>query len=82
MIVYREQDYDHRSREKALALARFLWWATHDGQHDNARLNYAPLSALATRKAEAILLGMTFRGKRLLAPEAASQAIQPARRGN
>src|SRR5579871_4243017 len=27
---------------KALALARFLWWATHDGQAVNRSLNFAP----------------------------------------
>ena len=34
---------DTKKREDGLALARFLWWATHEGQKLGPPLKYVPL---------------------------------------
>lgn len=66
LIIFKEQSYNHRSREKAEQLARFLWWTVHEGQHyTNHELLYAPLPGGAVRKAEAVILSMGFDKKPL-----------------
>ncbi len=67
LLVYREQAYDGRSRERAAALAELLWWAIHDGQALNEELLYAPLPGNAVLKAEKLLRSLTYDGARLLA---------------
>ncbi len=47
---------------KGRTLASFLWWAIHDGQQDGAALDYASLSADATKKAEAEILQLQCSG--------------------
>src|ERR1700761_9432559 len=42
-LIYKEQDYDGRSKEKATALLKLLWWNIHEGQKFCEALNYAPL---------------------------------------
>ncbi len=59
---------------KGLALARFLWWATHDGQQYNASLGYAPLPADAIKKAEANILKIQVSGKQALPADIATPA--------
>ena len=49
ILVYRNQP----DAEKGAALAKFLWWATHDGQSMAKELDYAPLSPELVRKVEA-----------------------------
>jgi len=51
---------------KGLALVRFLWWATHDGQKDAASLGYAPLPAAAIALDEANILKIQIAGKQAL----------------
>lgn len=63
LIVYKEQAYDGRTRKRAKSLAKYLWWAIHEGQHYNHGLYYAKLPDEAVRKAEAIIRSMTFNGK-------------------
>lgn len=63
LIVYREQGYDNRSRERAEALADFLWWAVHKGQDENERILYAKLPAAAVSRAEEIIRSMTYNGE-------------------
>lgn len=62
LLVY-EQAKDPRKGE---ALARFLWWAIHDGQKYAADLHYAPLPAAVVTKIESRLRKMTYQGKSLL----------------
>jgi len=62
LLVYREA----KDRRKGEALARFLWWALHDGQKFSGDLHYAPLPAAVTAKVEARLRALTFGGKILL----------------
>jgi len=62
LLVYREA----KERRKGEALARFLWWALHDGQKFSSDLHYAPLPASVIAKVEERLRGLTAGGQRLL----------------
>src|SRR5262245_39289820 len=63
LLVYKEQT----SQEKGMALAKFLWWAIHDGQKYPSSLLYAPLPAPVVKQIEAAVKQMTFGGKPLMA---------------
>lgn len=65
MIVYKEQAYDKRSRERAVALMEFLRWSARTGQKYNAALHYAPLPENALRVSEELIGGMTYEGEPL-----------------
>lgn len=52
--------------KKALAVARFLWWGTHDGQRFAKDLGYAPLPRDVVAKAEAKIRSITSGGKAIL----------------
>jgi phosphate transport system substrate-binding protein len=60
IIVYQEQGYGGRSRDKAQALVDLLWWMTHDGQKYCEALNYAPITKSAVEKAERIIKSITY----------------------
>jgi phosphate transport system substrate-binding protein len=62
ILVYEEQ----ADRTKGLALAKFLWWALHDGQKFGADLNYAPLPAGVIEKVEGTLKTLKNNGAPLL----------------
>jgi phosphate transport system substrate-binding protein len=51
LLVYE----DTKDTAKGEALAKFLWWATHDGQKFAAALDYAPLPPAVVTKIEARL---------------------------
>jgi len=57
---------------KALALTRFLWWATHDGQQYAASIGYAPLPAAAITLDEANILKIQVNGKQALPTDSAT----------
>ncbi len=59
---------DVRRRPNAEALARFLWWAVHDGQSFARDLDYVTLPAPLVRRAERALLDLRSDGRPLLAP--------------
>lgn len=61
-LVYQEA----RDWAKGEALAKFLWWAVHEGQAFAATLDYAPLPAPVVERIEQRLRSLTFRGKTLL----------------
>src|SRR5207245_4821876 len=63
LLVYE----DMTDRTKAEALAKFLWWAEHDGQKLSAPLQYAPLPAALIAKVEAKLKTLRSGGQPLLA---------------
>jgi phosphate transport system substrate-binding protein len=63
LLVYRDQP----SHEKGAALAKFLWWAIHDGQKYPSSLLYAPLPAPVVKQIEVALKRMTVGGKPLIA---------------
>ena len=55
-----------KDAKRGEALARFLWWAIHDGQGYAEALDYAPLPANVVEQAEAKLLTLRAGGKKLL----------------
>jgi phosphate transport system substrate-binding protein len=65
-LIYKEQNYGGRSKERATAVVKLLWWNIHQGQADCAALNYAPLSKAAVKAAEAVLKSATYGGKAIL----------------
>jgi phosphate transport system substrate-binding protein len=66
ILLYKEQNYNNRSKEKATNLVKELWWMIHDGQADATPLNYAPLPPKAVTAAEAVLKSVTYGGQPIL----------------
>ncbi len=62
LLVYQEQ----QDRTKGEALARFLWWAIHDGQRYAPPLLYAPLPKSLVTRVERTIESITFQGKPIL----------------
>jgi phosphate transport system substrate-binding protein len=62
LLVYEQP----RDADKGQALARFLWWAIHDGQRYAKQLDYAPLPAKVVAKVQSRLEGLNAGGKKLL----------------
>ena len=58
LLVYKNQ----ADEAKGKALVKFLWWAMHDGQKDQAALLYSPLPAPVVAKIEAKIKKITFAG--------------------
>ncbi len=65
-LIYKEQDYKNRTKEKAEELLQLLWWVVHDGQKFNVDLHYAPLSPQALKVTERILKSATYKGIKIL----------------
>ncbi len=53
-------------KAKGLAIARYFWWSTHDGQAFAKDLGYAPLPAAVVTKAEEKIRSITSGGEALL----------------
>lgn len=66
IIIYKEQNYSGRSKEKVQALLDLLWWMTHEGQSLAEPLHYAPLPKDAVKKAETILKSSVYGGAKIL----------------
>jgi phosphate transport system substrate-binding protein len=66
ILVYKEQNYDNRSRDKVAAMMKLLWWMVHDGQQFAEPLSYAKLPPAVVTKAEAILKSVTYNGTPVL----------------
>lgn len=62
LIVYQEQAYKQRNRERAEVLVRFLRWTIHQGQQYNASLYYAKLPEMVVQKAEKVICSMVYGG--------------------
>jgi phosphate transport system substrate-binding protein len=62
ILVYREQS----DAIKGPALAKFLRWATHEGQAAAAPLLYAPLPDVVVKKVDTKLGDLTLNGKKIL----------------
>jgi phosphate transport system substrate-binding protein len=65
ILVYKDQAYGDRAQNRAGDLVKLLWWMTHQGQKYVEPMEYAPLSAKAAQKAEALIKSITFKGKAL-----------------
>ena len=66
IIIYKEQNYNSRSADRAKKLLDLLWWNIHEGQQYAAPLNYSPLSKEALKVAEKIIKTATYNGKPIL----------------
>lgn len=66
ILLYKEQNYNNRSKDKATNLVKELWWMIHEGQADAAPLNYAPLPPKAVAAAEGVLKSVTYGGQPIL----------------
>jgi phosphate transport system substrate-binding protein len=62
ILVFKEQAYQQRPKDKARALVKALWWMIHDGQKYTVPLHYAPLPTKAREKAEMLIKAMTHDG--------------------
>lgn len=58
ILVYKQQ----KDAAKGAALAKFLWWATHDGEALARSLDYAPLSAEMTQRVESRIKALDCAG--------------------
>jgi phosphate transport system substrate-binding protein len=54
------------TKSKAEALAKFLWWAIHDGQKYAPDLIYAPLPQNIVSADEQLLTSLTYQGQALI----------------
>jgi phosphate transport system substrate-binding protein len=66
ILAYKEQNNGKNTREKAMELAKLLWWMTHQGQKYAEPLSYSPLSKSAVQKAEVLIRSLTFGGGPLM----------------
>jgi phosphate transport system substrate-binding protein len=78
LLVYENQT----DAAKALALTRYVWWATHDGQiftatsDDPVVKGYAPLPEPAIKKAEALIMKINVNGQQVLPQDIADAVMQ------
>jgi phosphate transport system substrate-binding protein len=66
ILVYKEQAYDNRPKDKVEAMMKLLWWMVHEGQRYAEPLAYARLPAAVVAKAESILRSVTYGGTPVL----------------
>ncbi len=67
IILYKNQSYDGRTKEQALATVTFLdWLVSEKAQSQAEKVHYAPLPANTAEKAKTILRSVTFDGAALL----------------
>lgn len=66
ILVYKEQSYDNRPKDKVEAMMKLLWWMVHEGQQYAEPLAYARLPAAVVAKAETILKSVTYGGAPVL----------------
>ncbi len=67
IILYKEQNYNNRTKEQAQATVSMLdWLVSQEAQGEAEKVHYSPLPASAVEKAKTILRGVTFDGTPLL----------------
>ena len=67
ILVYKDMSANPSTTlPKAQALAKFLWWAIHDGQKYSPDLIYVPLPDNIVKADEQLLLSLTFQGQQLI----------------
>jgi phosphate transport system substrate-binding protein len=66
IIIYKEQKYGDRTKDKAEATMKLLQWMTHEGQSLAEPLQYAPLPKDAVAKADVILKSAVYGGVKIL----------------
>ena len=67
IILYKEQNYNNRSKEQATATVEFLNWLIGDEAQGMAeKVHYSPLAESTVEKAKAILQSVTWNGEPVL----------------
>ena len=66
ILVYKEQNYDNRPKDKVTTIMKMLWWMVHEAQQYAEPLAYARLPNGVVSKAEAILKSVTYNGTPVL----------------
>lgn len=66
LILYREQAYNGRQRDRARELVNLMDWMIHDGQQFNEALQYGKLPESLEKKAAGILKTITYNNEPLL----------------
>lgn len=66
LLLYKEQAYNNRKKERVKSMLNLMWWMIHEGQQYTKPLNYAPLPDPAVKKAEDILKSVTYKGEPVL----------------
>ncbi len=67
LILYKEQDYDNRSKKQAEETVKFISWIIEkDAQALAQQVNYSPLPEKAVTKAKEILKSVVYNGEALL----------------
>jgi phosphate transport system substrate-binding protein len=67
MVLYKDMSVQpSMTNAKAQALAKFLWWAIHDGQSYSPELIYVPLPPNIVAADEQLLLSLTYQGQNLI----------------
>ena len=67
IILYKEQRYNNRTREQALATVEFLnWLVSEEAQNDAEKVHYSPLADATAERARSILRSVTYGGQPLL----------------
>ncbi|RAP38992.1 phosphate ABC transporter substrate-binding protein PstS [Candidatus Marinamargulisbacteria bacterium SCGC AAA071-K20] len=65
ILVYKDQNFNSRSKEQALQTKRLLDWMVTQGQRFAEPLHYAPLTTEVGNQAKAIINTMTYSGSPL-----------------
>lgn len=66
VVIYKEQNYNSRSKARAANLVKLISWMIHGGQQFSTDLNYAPLSPAAVKAGDVLLKSVVFDGKAIL----------------
>jgi phosphate transport system substrate-binding protein len=67
ILIYRDlSNQPNMDKNKATALAKFLWWIVHDGQKYAPALVYSPLPANIVSADEGLLRSLTYQGQPLI----------------
>ncbi len=67
IILYKEQNYNNRTREQAKATVEFLnWLVSEEAQGMAEKVHYSPLADATVEKAKAILQSVTYDGEPIL----------------
>jgi phosphate transport system substrate-binding protein len=67
ILIYKDMSAQpSMTLDKASALAKFLWWAIHDGQQYSEKLIYVRLPANVVSADEQLLRSLTYKGQALI----------------
>lgn len=67
MLIYKDMSTQpSMTLDKAKALAKFLWWAIHDGQQYSTALIYVPLPQNVVAADEQLLMSLNYQGQPLI----------------